>query len=493
MATSISMIFVDVTVLPVALPTIERELGATQLSLQWLINSYLLAFCVFLLAGGRAGDMLGYRKVFCLGMVVFALSSAVCGLSSSIIAINIFRAFQGIGGAFLIPTTTAILFSSFPQKERGRAIGLYVSFASIFLTIGPLLGGFLTEYLSWRYVFWINLPIAAIGLFLTLNIIPPSEKKKESFDWIGFFTLGGGISFIILAVMQAPSWKWTSPLTLSLLIIGLLLIFFLIAIDRKINHPLIDFSIFRNPLFLGGNLSMFLTQFLVMVTVFWAVYFQTIRGLSPSQAGLIALLPNAPVLFMAPLAGYLTDRLGPRAPVLIGFFLLTFSLLWFNVSLQEESFWYLFPALIPFGMGVSCIFTPSSVASLSQMPEYKKGIASAINNTLRQVGATLGMALIGTIFLHQFNHFFSSQLLQNPSTKQFNPEDFEGLLAGSPKALSTLHGLSPNEAHFVTTSYQSSFTNAFAQINFLAAAIAILGFIAAFFLLKKRQGSRDTG
>ncbi|MCI0381740.1 MAG: MFS transporter, partial [Chlamydiae bacterium] len=260
MTSTISMIFIDITVLPVALPTIQRELDISELGLQWIINAYTLALTVFVLVGGRLGDMFGHLKMFFFGLVIFAFFSALCGLSYFSLWFITSRFFQGIGGAILIPATVSMIISSFPQQQRGKAMGIYVSVGSIFLSIGPFIGGLLSQYLSWRFVFWINLPIAAIGFLLAKFSVPKQEKVEKKplrFDYFGFIAFGLGLTAVVIAFMQAKYWDWFSLPTLLLIALGITLMLLMIVIDRRVEEPFLDFSIFKTPNFIGGLATLF--------------------------------------------------------------------------------------------------------------------------------------------------------------------------------------------------------------------------------------------
>ncbi|MGE5196000.1 MAG: MFS transporter [Anaerolineae bacterium] len=485
MTTCISMIFIDITVLPVTLPTISRELNASQLALQWIINAYLLTLSSLLLAGGRLGDMLGHRKIFCWGLLVFSLSSALCGLSPSEGWLIGSRAFQGAGGALLLPATNAILFSAFPPSQRGKALGLYVSIGSIFLILGPVIGGFFTEYWSWRYVFWINLPIAGAGLFLALLSVPISSKVEESFDFIGFITLASGIGCLVVAFMQVEKWGWESPWTISLLLLGILAIALLVILDRKVEHPIVDFSIFKSRRVIGANFCLFCTQFLLMCTIFWPIYFQNILEFSPATAGMISFISSSPILFVSPIGGYLLDRFGPKPSLISGFILLIFSLVWFIFAAATYRFLMLLPTLIFFGCGTSLIFTASSITALSDIVPHKRGIASALTLTIRQLGGAIGMAAAGSLFIGTEKKSFTALTRNLSPSKLFSFERFDGLLSQAPSALEALHELPQETIKIVETSYKEAFMTAFSSVNALSAWMGLLGLIAVLLLIKK--------
>src|SRR5581483_5579340 len=274
MTTSVSMIFVDITVLPVVLPTLQRDMQISDLGLQWIINAYTLVLAVFVLIGGKLGDILGLRKTFSIGALCFATTSAMCGMSTTEWWLIFSRALQGCGAALLLPATQAILISNFPPHQRGKALGLFVSIGSIFLALGPLIGGSLTTYLSWRYVFWINLPIAAIGLLLTYYAVPYIRGTKHALDIRGFVILAAGIASSVVALMQAQIWGWLSPLTLGLLLIGALSLITLFRRKHKPHASIIDFELIKKKSFIASASSIFANQWIIMVTVFWVIYFQ---------------------------------------------------------------------------------------------------------------------------------------------------------------------------------------------------------------------------
>lgn len=487
MTSAISMIFIDITVLPVTLPTIQRTLGLSELGLQWIVNGYILSLSIFLLAGGWIADRYGHRKIFCFGLFVFAGSSVLCSLSYSEWWFVSSRFLQGFGGAILIPSSMTINYNSFPVWQRGKAMGLYVSIGSIFLALGPFIGGVFTQYLTWRLVFWINLPIAIAGLILTLYVVPKSKERESFFDWVGFLTFSLGVSSIVIALMQAKNWGWTSFLTVGMLIFGTVLLLLLWKIDRKIDEPYINFSLFRNRTFLGANAGIFCTQFILMVTVFWAIYFQTVLGFSPAKAGLLALISNLPIMIAAPLGGHLLDKKGPRIPISIGFVLVGASLYWFIQNLDIKNVWVILSAIIPFGFGIPFIFTPSYATSMGEIPPSRRGAAAGTIGTVRQLGGTLGIAILGTILLNVQGGQFARELKLNVATKEISADKFQGLLSKAPTAMETYDKLSPQAKLYVEKSYIHSYINGFFAINVCAIIVAAVGLTFALLLIKRNR------
>ncbi len=487
MTTSVSMVFIDVTVLPVALPTISRELNFSELGLQWILNAYTLALTVLVLAGGKVAQLFGLKKIFCFGISLFALASAMCGLGNTESWLIISRIFQGAGGALMLPSTQAIIAHSFPSQQRGKAIGIFISIGSVFLTLGPLIGGYLTQFASWRYVFWINLPIAGAGLLLTLFTVPSFPKYKGSFDLIGFLANLASISAIVISIMQAQQWGWLSLPTLSLLSFGIALLAFMVRKERSEPSPLIDVELIKNRSVFPSLLVAGTAQFTLIITVFWAIYFQTILGYSPSGAGNITFLANIPFLIAAPLAGACVDRFGPKLPVCIGFSLIFLSLISFISIINTATLWQLLPSIICFGLGIPFIQTPSATSLMSASPVEKRATASGLLITSRQFSSTLSLAILGTLYSHLSNWRFSVLMLEQPVEGNLDPRQFEGLLSYNPSAVQSLQRLSPKTAAIVEATCKEAAITGFYAINIAAALVAFLGLLIALKWMKKKR------
>ncbi|MCB1084593.1 MAG: DHA2 family efflux MFS transporter permease subunit, partial [Chlamydiia bacterium] len=397
MMSSTSLIFLNATLLPVALPTIQRELGVSVSGLEWIINAYLLATAVFVIAGGRLGDLFGHRRLFCLGVAIYSVASVMSAFAESGWWLIMSRGIQGMGGAFMSPSGMALLIHNFPEKERGRAIGKMVAVGSLFLSMGPFVGGAFTQYLSWRWAFFINPPIALLGIFLMLRAVPRSPKQGERFDFVGFLTLSLGISSLTLALMQGKAWGWGSWPVVFLLLLALSFFLAVRWLEGLVRTPFFAFSLFKNRIFFGGCLLIICSQFLLMITVFWPLYFQKILLDSPMVAGLITAIGTIPLMLFAPISGNLADKKGPRLPLTIGYSLLILSFLWFAYFLSYQNVTLLFPALFAFGAGISFVMTPAGSMTLSAAPRSKTGVATGMYNTLRFTGATIGVAVLGAV------------------------------------------------------------------------------------------------
>ena len=487
MTTAVSMVFIDITVLPVALPTMSRELSFSDLGLQWIINAYTLALTVLVLAGGRLAQLLGLKKVFCCGICLFASASALCGFGNTESWLIASRILQGAGGALMLPATQAIITHSFPAHQRGKALGIFISIGSVFLALGPLIGGYFTEFATWRYVFWINLPIAAAGLTLTLLTVPPFPGQKSSFDLIGFFTNLVGISGIVIAIMQAQQWGWLSPLTLLCLGLGITLLVVMIRTERKEEFPLIDVQLIKNPSIFPSLTTAATVQFVIMITVFWAIFFQNISGYSPTKAGNITFIANIPILIAAPLAGICVDKFGPKIPICIGFSLLFLAITSFILIVKNATAVQLLPSMLCFGMGVPFVLTPSATSLLNAAPKEKRGTASGLLITSRQFSSTLALAIFGTMYHHWIHWRFSLLMKEQNVGRDLSPSRFEGLLSQNPNAISALQELPSETAAIVQENLKQASISGFYLINGTAALIAIFGFCVAIKWMKKRK------
>ena len=388
---AVALMFMDQTILPVALPAIQKELGATDTQLQWCVNAYVLAIAMFLLVSGKLGDSLGLRKVFSFGMVGFVLSSALCGMSQTATWLIWMRGLQGVSAALMMPPQNAIMRHVFSPSALGRGLGVVVSISSIFLMIAPVIGGYLTETLSWRWIFWINAPIGAIGLWVVLTYWPSPKPVKSSIDFWGFLYFATGIGLLTLFFMQVTDWGWASPLSLSCLGAALFFLFLLILRERSTPHPFLDLPLFKKPLFAAINISVSTAQAFLMVGVFWLLYFQNTLNYTPFEAGLLSFVSGFPLLFASPLAGFLSDRFGPKLPIALGNLLLLYTC-FFLAFFPTTSLAGLLVALLTFGMGIPLILTPSFATALNSVPPSKTGVAMGTIITLRMVAGSVGLA-----------------------------------------------------------------------------------------------------
>lgn len=396
----IAMAFMDQSILPVALPVIQKQFQASSVALQWSVNAYLLSIAIFVLAGGKIGDQIGHRKTFLIGISIFVFFSALCGISPNIETLVAARTFQGLGAALMYPAQTALLASLFPPQERGRANGFIVSIGSLFLIAGPMIGGYLTESLTWRWIFYINVPIAVIGIILALWFLPCSHPGKGKIDTLGFIYFAICSTTATIFFMQVQEWGFLSPKSLICVVAAILFLCLTIIRESKAAHPFLDLSLFKQPVYSAININIFFTQFILMIVVFRTIYIEEVLGFSPTQTGLITSVSSLPVFFFSFIGGYLTDKVNPKLPIALGYILLVFSFFWLAIF-STPTLPGLFLALLAFGIGIPLVFTPSYTTAMSAVPPQKMGLAFGMVSTLRNLAATIGLALIG-LFVAQF-------------------------------------------------------------------------------------------
>lgn len=392
----LGIVFLDQSILPVALPTIQKQFNAGSIALQWTVNSYLLATTIFVLVGGKISDRIGHRNAFILGMLIFAISSLLCGISQSVFFLIGSRFLQGCGAALTIPAQTALVAHLFEPHERGRATGFSVSISSLFLILGPLVGGYLTQEFSWRWIFWINLPILAIGVIASLFLLPVTEKGNQKIDLPGFFYFATASSSLIILCMEGRVWGWGSLNVMMLLFVTILGFILLFRREKRTKHPFLDLSLFKQPVFAAINISISVTAFVLMVGIFRAVYVQNVLQYSPFEAGLLTFIASMPILFLAPIGGYLSDKMTPKLPVALGYLCLIFSFFWLGVY-SYPTLTFLLVGFIVFGIGIPFIFTPSYSSAMSAVPRHKIGVAFGMVTSLRTFASTAGIAFIGAL------------------------------------------------------------------------------------------------
>ncbi len=409
MSGSLSLAFLDQMNLPVALPTIQEQLLLSSVSVQWLVNAYLLSWAVFVLTGGYLADEYGPGRIFCAGVLLFGISSLACAVSYSGRWLIAFRALQGMGTALMLPAAMGILIGIYPKERRGRAIGIYSGCAAVFLALGPFMGGFFTQYLSWRFIFWVNIPLALYSFVIPLCLLPKLKRNYRPFDFSGFLLFTLGFPCFILALMEGNTWGWGSKTILFLFFFSFTALPLFVLREGKAKNPFLDFSLFRYKGFLASNFVFFVVQFVLILPVFWALYLQRILEYGPLASGLFIMIAVLPLIVVIPLGGILSDVFGVKTPVIIGLIITTLSLCWFFIF-KVRSIERIIPGMFAFGTGVALLFAPVSAYVVGSVHPEKRGIASGVLGCIRQAGGTIGMAVIGSMFLNIRKMRFESLL-----------------------------------------------------------------------------------
>jgi len=400
MCFALFMVMLDNTVVNVSLPSIQRSLHASLGALEWTVNAYTLTFAVLLVTGGRLGDIFGRRKMFMFGVAVFGISSVLIGLAPTDTVLVAFRAVQGVGAAFMMPATLSIITQAFPPEQRGMAIGTWAGVSALALAIGPVIGGFLTESVSWRAIFFINPPIAAVALLVTLFAAQESrdETVDRTVDYAGIAALTVGLTSLVLALVEGNSWGWGSARILSLFAIAVLALAAFVQIERTVRAPMIDFAFFRSRTSLGANLVGFLITFAMFAQFFFVtLYMQNILGYSPLQTGLRFLPSTLVIIVMGPLAGRLTDRIGPRPLMTLGLVIVGVAIGIQSRITIHSGYGLLLPGFVLMGVGMGLVMSPMSTAAMNAVDRTKAGAASGVLSMSRMVGSTFGVALMGAL------------------------------------------------------------------------------------------------
>ena len=397
------MIMLDNTVVNVALPSIQTDIGADLSELQWIVTGYALSFAALMLIGGKLADAYGRRLLFVAGIVLFTGASLWCGLADSGEMLIAARVVQGVGAALMNPATLSIIAATFPPKERGMAIGIWAGVSALALAIGPLVGGLLTEHLSWHWIFFVNVPVGVIAVAASFLLITESkDETHESLDLPGLATSALGLFALTYGLIEANEYGWTSARILGAFVVAVVALVSFVVIERRRRSPMLDLSLFRSGTYAGANLAMLLVA-LAMFGVFFFVslYMQNVLGYSAVQAGAAFLPMTVLVILVAPIAGKLSDRHGSRWLMTIGMILLGVQLLYLSQLGPDAGFWNLLPGFVVGGLGMSMAMTPTAAAATRAVPVHKAGVGSAVLNAMRQVGGSVGIALMGAIVANQ--------------------------------------------------------------------------------------------
>jgi EmrB/QacA subfamily drug resistance transporter len=397
------MIMLDNTVVNVALPAIQEDLGADLSELQWIVTGYALTFAALMLIGGKLADAYGRRLIFVVGIVIFTLASLWCGLADTGDMLIAARVVQGAGAALMNPATLSIIAATFAPRERGMAIGIWAGVSALALATGPLVGGLLTEHLSWHWIFFVNVPVGVVAIAASFLFITESKDETHTnLDLPGLGTSALGLFALTYGLIEANGYGWTSARIVGSFVVAVVSLTSFIAIERRRRSPMLDLSLFRSGTYTGANVAMLLVA-LSMFGVFFFVslYMQNVLGYSAVQAGAAFLPMTLIIILVAPIAGKSSDRFGSRWLMTIGMVLLGVQLLYLSQLGPDAEFWNLLPGLLVGGLGMAMTMTPTAAAATRAVPVHKAGVGSAVLNAMRQVGGSVGIALMGAIVAHE--------------------------------------------------------------------------------------------
>ena len=484
-----SMAFIDGTVVNVALGALQREFGATLVGVQWVVEAYALFLASLVLVGGSLGDLYGRRRVFALGIAIFAVASVACGLARDLNELILARAAQGVGAALLVPGSLAIISASFPENERGQAIGAWSGMSAITGAAGPVIGGWLIEHASWRWAFFLNLPLAAVTLAIIFWHVPESrgEMRARRLDWPGALLVTAGLGLIVFALLESSNQGWRGGRVIGGLAAGVIALVLFVVVESRSAAPILPLELFRMRNFTGANLlTLFLYAALGGAMFFLPLNLIQAQGYSATAAG-AALLPFILLFsFLSRWAGGLVERWGPKKPLVLGPLIVGFAFVLLALPGQGGSYWTtFFPGVVLLGLGMAMSAAPLTTVVMTSVGADRAGVASGVNNAVARVAALLAIAIFGVVMLHAFNTALDRRLdsLALPTEARRQMDETRAKLA----AMEPPATLDPETAVNVRRVIADSFIAGFRLVLTLAASLAILGALIAWLVIENRM------
>ena len=485
------MAFIDGTVVNIALPALQQSLHATVVDVQWVIEAYSLLLSALLLLGGSLGDRYGRRRIFMIGVALFSLASAWCGFASNVHELIIARGFQGIGGALLVPGSLAIISASFSDQDRGRAIGTWSGFTAITAAIGPVLGGWLIEQISWRAVFFINLPLAAIVLLISFYRVPESrdESQKERLDWFGAALVTIGLGALVYGLIESSRLGFGHSAVLAGLVIGICSLTVLLLWEARVENPMLPLTLFRSSDFTGANfLTLFLYSALGGTLFFLPLNLIQVQGYTATTAG-AALLPFILIMFvLSRWSGGLVAHYGAKLPLIIGPIIAAAGFALFVVPGISTNYWSkFFPAVLVLGLGMAISVAPLTTTVMNSVPANRAGIASGINNAVSRAAGLLAIAVFGIVMLQTFGRSLDRRLakidISMPARHSIDDQRINLAAVRIPDEVP------PRQRENLRDVIEQSFVAGFRCVMLVGASLALASAIVSWLLINGRKSS----
>jgi EmrB/QacA subfamily drug resistance transporter len=484
--TGVFMLLLDITIVNVALPDIERAFGASLSSLQWVIDAYALSLAALLLTAGSIADLAGRRRVFAIGIVIFTVGSALCGAAGSATVLALFRALQGVGGAIMFATSLALIADAFEPRDRGVAFGVFGAVTGVAVAIGPVLGGAITTGLSWRWIFFVNVPIGVIALVITLARVRESRAPvRRRPDWPGFVTFTAGLGLLVFGLIRSHADGWGSHTVIGSLVTALLLLAIFVVIEARSRAPMLDLGLLRVPTFDGGLVAAWaISASIFSLLTYIVLYLQNILGASAIDTGLELLPLTGAVFVTAGVAGRLTGKVPTRWLIAPGFAFVGAGLLLMRGLAPTDTWSYLLPGLIVAGVGAGLVSVPLASTAVGVVEPERAGMASGINSTFRQVGIATGVAALGSILASKLHSSVVATLQTGPlhaHAHQLAQAFSNGQVATAIQATpAPLRGLAAGAA-------RGGYVDALNLILLIAAIVAFAGALLTAVLIRQRD------
>ena len=489
-----SMAFIDGTVVNIALPALQQSLQATVVDVQWVIEAYSLLLSALLLLGGSLGDRYGRRRIFAIGVALFALASAWCGFAGSVRELILARGLQGVGGALLVPGSLAIISASFSDQDRGRAIGTWSGFTAITAAIGPVLGGWLIEHFSWRAVFFINLPLAAIVLLISFSRVPESrdESQNARLDWFGAALATISLGAIVYGLVESSRLGFGHRAVVGSLVGGVVLLSIFLLVEMRARNPMLPMSIFRSRDFAGANLlTLFLYSALGGTLFFLPLNLIQVQGYTATSAG-AALLPFILIMFiLSRWSGGLVAHYGGKIPLVIGPIIAAVGFALFVVPGVGANYWSkFFPAVVVLGLGMAISVAPLTTTVMNSVPANHAGTASGINNAVSRAAGLLAIAVLGIVMLQTFNRSLDRQLakidISESARRSIDNQRINLAAARIPD------DVPPRERESLREAIEQSFVGGFRCVMLVGASLALTSAIVSWLLITGRKSASSS-
>jgi EmrB/QacA subfamily drug resistance transporter len=490
-----SMVFIDGTVVNVALPALQSTFHATVVDVQWVVESYGLFLAALILVGGALGDHFGRRLVFLLGVGIFALASAACGFSSNIEQLIIGRCVQGVGAALLVPGSLAIISACFEEEARGQAIGTWSGFTAITTALGPVLGGALIEHASWHWIFFINLPFAAVVVAISLSHIPESRGAgaSEHVDWTGAVIATLGLAGVVYGFLESSSVGWSHPSVLGSVIVGIACLVAFVFVEARLPSPMVPLRLFKSRAFSGANLlTLFLYAALGIFFFLFPLNLIQAQGYSATATGAAALPMIVFMFLLSRWSGGLVARYGARAPLITGPLIAAAGFVLFAAPAIGGGYWEtFFPAFVVLGLGMAVSVAPLTTVVMNSVGREEAGTASGINNAVSRVAGVLAIAILGIVMVGVFSFSLKHRL----ANRGLSPSILQEIQANEIRlaGLKVPSGLDANTSSLIRTAVSQAFVLGYRVVTLICAGLAVASAAVAWLVIPPNSKSPTRG
>ena len=487
------MLLLDITIVNVALPDIQKALHSSFSDLQWIVDAYALTLAAFLLTAGSLADMYGRRLLWLIGLVVFTGASALCGFAVSTLMLQLSRGLQGVGGAIMFAVSLALLADAFRGKDRGIAFGAWGAVTGLAVAIGPLLGGVLTSGLSWRWIFFVNVPIGIAAAVISVMKVAESRAPHASGpDWPGFVLFSVALSSLVYGLIESNQRSFTDGLVLGCFAAAAVLLVAFVVVERRRAHPMFDLTLFRLPTFSGGSVAAFgLSASIFSMILYLVLYLQDILGYSPLATGVRVMFLSGGILVTATVAGRLSSRVPARLLIGPGLTMVGVGLLLMRGLNAGSSWTHLIPGMIVSGLGIGLVNPPLASTAVGVVPPQQAGMASGINSTFRQVGIATGIALLGTLFSNNVRDEVLARVAAVPGISGRGPQIATAVQSGE---IAHVIGKLPEHARqAVGVITRAAFTTGLNRILLVAAIIALASGVVSLAAIRSKDFAQQQG